>query len=104
MAKRHVDSLKAKERKQKILAAVLGVLFLGVALFQGPKLWKQLHPPASVQRVTPPPATATTPGTPTLIAPTLSGGQTPAATPTPSGSLASGQPPALADGQLTSFS
>ena len=44
MAKRHVDSLKAKQKKQKIILAVLGVVFLGVLGFQGPRTWKQLHP------------------------------------------------------------
>lgn len=103
MAKR-VDALKAKERKQKIVAAVLGVLFLGIMAFQGPKLWKQLHPPS--QPVAAPPATTTTtPGTPTLVAPTLGGGQTPSTSGAPStGSLASNPAPPVSDGQLTSFS
>ncbi|HEX6701552.1 MAG TPA: hypothetical protein VF101_12565 [Gaiellaceae bacterium] len=43
MAKK-VD-LKAKAKRQKILAGVLGVIFLGVAGFQGPKLLKQLTGP-----------------------------------------------------------
>ena len=102
MAKR-VDALKAKERKQKILAAVLGVIFLGVAAFQGPKLWKQLHPPSDpVPATAAPTTTAPTSGTPTLVAPTLGGGQTP--TTSGSGSLASNPTPVVADGQLTSFS
>src|SRR3954471_9538259 len=106
MAKRHVDSLKAKQRKQKILVAVLGVVFLGVAAFQGPKLWKQLHPPADVQRdYTQTTTTSAPPGTPTLAAPTLgSGSQSPAPTAPAGGSLASAPVPVLADGQLTSFS
>ena len=104
MAKRG-DALKAKERKQKIVAAVLGVLFLGIMAFQGPKLWKQLHPPS--QPVAAPPATTTTtPGTPTLVAPTLGGGQTPSTSGTTAstGSLASNPTPPVSDGQLTSFS
>jgi hypothetical protein len=105
MANKRADTLKAKQKRQKIIAAVLGVVFLGVAAFQGPKLWKQLHPPAS--QATPSynerPA-ATTSGTPTLAAPSLSGGQTPAS-PSSSGSpLASSSPPKVADGQLSSFS
>jgi hypothetical protein len=104
MAKRHVDSLKAKQKKQKIIAAVLGVVFLGVAAFQGPKLWKQLHPPPSVQRDYTQTTTTTTEGTPSLAAPTLGGSQAPGTTPVPSGSLASAPVPVLADGQLTSFS
>ena len=47
MANKRVDSLKAKQKKQKIIAALLGVVFLGVVAFEGPKVWKQLHPPAS---------------------------------------------------------
>ena len=104
MAKRHVDSLKAKQKKQKIVAAVLGVVFLGVAAFQGPKLWKQLHPPPSVQRDYTQTTATTASGTPSLAAPTLGGSQAPGTTPTPSGSLASAPVPVLADGQLTSFS
>jgi len=104
MAKRAVDPIKAKERKQKIVAAVLGVLFLGIMAFQGPKLWKQLHPPSGPPvRPTAAPTTTPTTGTPTLVAPTLGGSQTP----TPSagtGSLASNPTPVVADGQLTSFS
>jgi hypothetical protein len=104
MAKRHVDSLKAKQRKQKIVAAVLGVVFLAVAAFQGPKLWKQLHPPPSVQRDYTQTTTTTPSGTPSLAAPTLGGSQAPGTTPAPSGSLASAPVPVVADGQLTSFS
>jgi len=107
MAKRHVDSLKAKQKKQKIILAVLGVVFLGVLGFQGPRTWKQLHPAPPVQSSSSSSSsstTTTTAGTPSLAAPTLSGSQTPSATPTPGSSLASSSPPAVADGQLTSFS
>ena len=54
MAKKHVDPLKAKQKKQKIIAAVLGVLFVGLLGFQVPRVMKQLHPSA------PPVAAATT--------------------------------------------
>jgi hypothetical protein len=105
MASRRVDSLKAKQRKQKILAAGLGVVFLAVAVFQGPKLWKQLHPASSkpVLSYDAKPA-ATAGGSPTLAAPTLSGSQTPGAAPSTGGSLAAAPAPVVADGQLTSFS
>ena len=102
MANKRVDSLKAKQKKQKIIAAGLGVVFLGVAAFQGPKLWKQLHPPAS--QATPSyneRTTTTTSGTPSLAAPSLSGNQSPSS---PSDSLASTPAPKVADGQLSSFS
>jgi hypothetical protein len=107
MAKRHVDSLKAKQKKQKIILAVLGVVFLGVLGFQGPRTWKQLHPAPPVQSSSSSssssPTTPTT-GTPSLAAPTLGGSQTPSATTTPGSSLASSSAAVVADGQLTSFS
>lgn len=104
MAKRHVDSLKAKQKKQKIIAGVLGVVFLGVAGFQGPKLWKQLHPASSQATPSYNDTTSTTAGTPSLAAPTLGGSQAPAASPgDPSAASSSGAPP-VANGQLSSFS
>ena len=42
MARKHVDPLKAKQKKQKIVAAVLGVLFVGLLAFQVPRVMKQL--------------------------------------------------------------
>jgi hypothetical protein len=102
MGKRQVDAFKAKQRKQKILAAVLGVVFLGIAGFQGPKMWKQLHPAAPPVRHTE--TTAAPPaGTPTLAAPTLQGAQ-PAPTATSSGSLVSNPAPVVQEGTLASFS
>jgi hypothetical protein len=105
VARKTVDPLKAKQRKQKILAAGLGVVFVGVLAFQGPKVWKQMHPPKSVQRASYETKTTAT-STPSLAAPTLSGGsQTPSSSPSTDPSLASAAPaPTLADGQLTSFS
>jgi hypothetical protein len=106
MANRRVDSRKAKQKKQKIVAAVLGVVFLGVVAFQGPKLWKQLHPPASQATLSyNEKTTTTTAGTPTLAAPSLSGSETPSSTSSSSDpSLASSTPPKVEDGQLSSFS
>lgn len=105
MARKTVDPLKAKQKKQKILAAVLGVLFVGLLAFQGPRVWKQLHPPATVQRASYETATTTTSSTPSLAAPSLSSGsQAPAASGSTDPSLASSTAPALADGTLTSFS
>ncbi|MFL5945193.1 MAG: hypothetical protein ACJ74C_07120 [Gaiellaceae bacterium] len=105
MAKRHVDAFKAKQRKQKIVAAVLSVAFLGVVAFQGPKLWKQLHPTNQNARPSynDAGAGAATGGTPALVAPSLSGNPAPAGT-AQGGSLASAPTPVVADGQLTSFS
>jgi hypothetical protein len=104
MAKKHVDPLKAKQKKQKIIAAVLGVLFLGVLAFQVPRVMKQLHPkppPVAASSTT----TSTPGGTPSLAAPTLAGAEQPAATSSgSSGSLASSGVPVVQDGQLASFS
>lgn len=101
MAKKHVDPLKAKQKKQKIIAAVLGVLFLGLLAFQVPRVMKQLNPKA------PPVAASTTTstpsGTPSLAAPTLGGAEQPATSPS-TGSLASSGTPVVQDGQLASFS
>jgi hypothetical protein len=107
MAKKQVDPLKAKQKKQKILAGVLGVLFLGLLAFQVPRVMKQLHPKPPP---TASPSTTTTaappPGTPTLAAPTLQGaeqGSAPTTTDS-TGSLASSTVPQVQDGQLASFS
>jgi hypothetical protein len=104
MAKR-IDPLKAKEKKQKILAAVLGVVFLALLAIQGPRVWKQLNPPAPARASEPTTSTTATPppGTPTLAAPTLQGsGQTPGTEPAPAAS--SGTTPLVQDGVLASFS
>ena len=102
MANKHADTLKAKQKKQKILAAVLGVLFVGVLVFQVPRVLKRLHPAAA-----PAPTTTTTAtpaaGTPTLAAPTL-GGDTQSPGTTGNSSAISSSAPAVQDGQLASFS
>jgi hypothetical protein len=107
MAKKAVDPLKAKQKRQKIVAAVLGVVFLGLLAFQLPRVMKQLHPKPPP---TASPSTTTTaappPGTPTLAAPTLQGSAPAATTPTTGSgsSLASSPVPQVQDNQLTSFS
>jgi hypothetical protein len=92
MAKKPGDVLKAKQKRQKTIAAVLGVVFLAVAAFQGPKLWKQLHPPASQANVSyndkPAGSATATTGTPSLAAPTL-GGSEPSPATSPDSALAS---------------
>ena len=104
MAKKHVDPLKAKQQKQKKILAALSVVFLGVAAFMGPKLWKQLHPPPLPPRVIPANGGNPVAGAPTLAAPTLGGAQAPGATTTDAtGSLVAAGP-TLQDGQLASFS
>jgi hypothetical protein len=106
MAKKQVDPFKAKQKRQKIIAVVLGVVFLGLLAFQVPRVMKRLHP---APPPTASPSTTTTaappPGTPTLAAPTLQGAEQGAATPAAStGSLASSTAPQVQDGQLASFS
>jgi hypothetical protein len=62
--------LKAKERKQKKLLIVLAPVFLGLAVWQGPKMYGALmggsKPPDAATATTPTPAapTATTPAAP----------------------------------------
>jgi hypothetical protein len=105
MARKQVDPLKAKQKKQKILLAVLGVVFLALLAFEVPKVMKKLHPAPPVR---PSASTSTTPapaGTPTLAAPSLGGAQNPGlTTPSPAGSLAAAPALTVQDGQLTSFS
>ena len=101
MAKNKAESLKAKQKKQKIIAAVLGVVMLAVVAFQFPRVMKQLHKKPPVSSV----ATTTPTGTPSLAAPTLSGSEQPTAASSGSSSLTSGDvPPPANDGQLASFS
>jgi hypothetical protein len=61
MAKKPLDA-KAKAKRQKIIAAVGGVLLLGILVIQVPRTMKMLHPKAPP----PPPAAApASPATPT---------------------------------------
>ena len=106
MAKKTVDPLKAKQRKQKIMAIVLGVVFVGVAAFQVPRVMKMMKTPPNPHANDVTSTTAAPTGTPSLAAPTLRGAEDPtgATTGTPTGSLASSDTPAVQDGQLASFS
>jgi hypothetical protein len=106
MAKKHVDPLKAKQKKQKILAACLAVAFLGLMAFQVPRVLKRMHP-APTPSVSGHTATTSAPpaGTPTLAAPTLRGAEQ-SATGTPGDPTLASAPaaPPVQDGQLASFS
>lgn len=82
MAKR-IDP-KAKAKKQKIYAAIGGVLLLGVLAFQVPRTMKMLHPPHANDAVATTPA-ATTPTSGPIAAPSLSGGNAIAASATGAG-------------------
>ena len=103
-SKKHVDPLKAKQKRQKIIAAVLGVLFVGVLAFQVPRVMKMMKTPPNPHAndsVT----TTTATGTPSLAAPTLRGAEQPATTdPTTGAPVAVSATPTVQDGQLASFS
>jgi hypothetical protein len=69
---------KAKAKKQKIIAAIGGVLLLGLLAFQVPRTMKMLHPPNANESVSSTPSTTATTTGP-IAAPTLSGGNATAA-------------------------
>jgi hypothetical protein len=105
---RKIDPAKAKEKKQKIVAAVGGVILIAVLAYEVPSVMKHFNqkPPAGSVVDT------TTVGqssgqTPSLAAPTLAGSdQSATATTAASGdgvTSGDGAPPAQ-DGQLASFS
>jgi hypothetical protein len=100
-----------KERRQKIILAVGGVIFLVLAVIQGPKLWKQLNPESTAA-----PAAEMQAAVPTQ--PTSTGATTSTASPAPAATSASSRSAAILagvalapspsprpdDGQLRSFS
>jgi hypothetical protein len=87
---------KAKAKRQKIVAAVLGVLLLGVLAYEVPSVLKMMNKkPATSSTTAAPPA-------PVPGAPAAPG--TPVAAPAPSGTLVDSDPlPQAAGGQLVSF-
>ena len=97
MAPKKFDA-KAKAKRQKIILAVLGVLFLGVLAWQVPSVLKIMNKKPPVAATTPP--AAVVPGTPV---PPVSG--TPvSAIPTPGAGLTDSDPAAqAAGGQLVTF-
>jgi hypothetical protein len=108
--KKRQDSLKAKEKKQKIIVAVGGVLLLGLLAFQVPRVMKQMNRGKATAAAVP--QTVSTPTTtPSLEAPTTLGGQ--GSGTSSSGSDASGtsgsglitsSSGSATEGQLASFS
>ena len=94
---------KAKAKRQKIIAAVGGVILLGVLAFQVPRTMKMLHP--SEETSSAPAPAATTAATPTPIsAPSLAGGNaTAAAAPGGDGITDPDTVPAPQSGQLLAF-
>src|SRR5262249_56833791 len=55
---------KAKAKRQKIFAAIGGVILLGLLAFQVPRPMKLLHPPHESSSSSAPAATTTTPTSP----------------------------------------
>jgi len=115
MAKKKHDP-KAKAKRQKVIAAVGGVLLLGVLGIQVPRTLKMMHPQdQSAQSSSPSTAASTTSGTPALAPPSLDGstggasgasGASPAsaAATTADGISDPAGPPPPDAGQLVSFS
>lgn len=97
MAAKKFDA-KAKAKRQKIILAVLGVVFLAVLAWQVPSVLKMMNKKPPTATTTPPPAAvAPVPGTPVPGTPV-------SATPTPSAGLIDSDPAAqAAGGQLVTF-
>src|SRR5919201_1242084 len=76
MARKAQTDLKAKQKRQKIIAAVGAVLLLGLLAFQVPKVMKQLNakPAPLPGNVLPPNGNPPGTTTPSLAAPTLAAG------------------------------
>jgi hypothetical protein len=94
---------KAKAKRQKIFAAIGGVILLGLLAFQVPRTMKMLHPAEESSSSSAPAATTTTPASP-IAAPSLAGGNvTAAAAPGGDGLVDADAPPAPQSGQLLAF-
>ena len=106
MAKKKID-LKAKAKRQKIIAAVGGVILLGVLAFQVPRTMKMLNPPTdSSSSSSSAPATTTAATATPIAAPSLAGGNAtaaPAAAPGGDGLTDPDAVPTPASGQLLAF-
>jgi hypothetical protein len=97
---------KAKAKRQKIYAAIGGVILLGVLAFQVPRTLKMLHPPTDSSSSSSTPAATSAAATTPIAAPSLGGGNvTASATSSPGGDGLSDPDavPAPASGQLLSF-
>jgi hypothetical protein len=106
MAKKKIDP-KAKAKRQKIIAAVGGVILLGVLAFQVPRTMKMLNPPTESSSSSSTAPATTTPSTATPIAaPSLAGGNAtaaPAAAPGGDGLVDPDAVPTPESGQLLAF-
>lgn len=99
---------KAKAKRQKIIAAVGGVLLLGLLAFQVPRTMKMLHQSnANAASSTTPASTTSSPTTGPIAAPSLSGGNATASSASNVSSDGVNDPdvlPAPQSGQLLAFS
>jgi hypothetical protein len=98
---------KAKAKRQKIIAAVGGVLLLGLLAFQVPRTMKMLHQSNANAADTTPAATTATPTTGPIAAPSLGGGNATASAASNVSSDGVNDPdvlPAPQSGQLLAFS
>jgi hypothetical protein len=94
---------KAKAKRQKIVAAVGGVLLLGLLAFQVPRTMKMLHPSGPSESSATPAASSPSSSTP-IAAPSLSGGNaTASAASGGDGLVDSDAVPAPQSGQLLAF-
>lgn len=95
---------KAKAKRQKIYAAIGGVILLGLLAFQVPRTMKMMHPAEESSSNSPAPATTTGTASP-IAAPSLSGGNTTSGATAPGGDglVDSDAVPAPQSGQLLAF-
>src|SRR2546430_8073597 len=106
MAKKKFDP-KAKAKRQKIIAAVGGVILLGVLAFQVPRTMKMLHQSNANAADTTPTATTGATATGPIAPPSLGGGNATASTASSVSSDGVNDPdvvPAPQSGQLLAFS
>lgn len=101
MAKR--TDLKAKEKRQKIIAAVGAVILLGVLAIQGPRTWKLLNQKAP-EEVAPVTTTTPSPGSAVTLTPPTTAGAAPSVAATDGGLGDSDPTPVPTSSHLLSFS
>jgi len=112
MSRRASDAFAAKQRRQKVIAVVGGVMLLGVLAIQGPRMWKQMHPstPAAPPTATATPTTPTSapanPGaaSPAPSSPTLVAARAPRSASIAGTAIPAQAPLAPGEGQLRTFS
>ena len=95
---------QAKAKRQKIIAAVGGVILLGVLAFQVPRTLKMLHQSSASASPAPPPASTGTTGTTGALAATAAGTTSAASGVSGDGLNDPGVLPAPQSGQLLAFS